>query len=96
MLPIVWSVNASSQRESLGEDGDSSNSDPSERTTTRSDEHLSELPSQRDDQDESRGNRSTGDNLQGKIEQELPERSSFSMDLNYSENDIQHIHYLLW
>jgi len=79
------STDASSERGSMGKDGQPSSSDASERTTRRSDQHLSVLPSQRDDQDEGRGGRSTGNNLQGKIEQELPERSSFSMELSDDE-----------
>jgi hypothetical protein len=81
------SNDASSKRGSVGEDGDTSGADATGRTITESDQHLSELSSQGDDQNESGRDRSSGNHLQGEIAKdlELPERSSFLMELTDAE-----------
>ena len=76
---------ASSESGSLGENGESSSSDASEGTTTRSNEHVSELPPQRDDQDQSGGDHLRRNNIQSEIDEELPDGGSFSMDVSDDE-----------
>lgn len=64
---------ASSESGSLGKNGGPSSSDASKRSITRSIEHISELPSQRDDKDEVRGNHPKRNNIQNEIDEELPD-----------------------
>lgn len=81
------STDASSERGSMGEDGETSRPDATGRTITESNQHLSDLSSQRDDSNESGRDRSSGNHLQGEIAKdlELPERSSFLMELTDNE-----------
>ncbi len=81
------SKDASSERGSMGTDGETTTADVNGGTDTRSDEYLPELSSQGDDSDESRGSRIEGNRIQGKIESEveLPERSSFFVPLSNEE-----------
>jgi uncharacterized protein YqiB (DUF1249 family) len=81
------STDASSERGSLGEDGKTSRPDTTERTDSGPDQHLSDLSSQGDDTNESGRDRSSGNYLQGEIAKdlELPERSSFLMELTDAE-----------
>ncbi len=77
------SNDASSERGSVGEDRETSGSNVTERADSGPDQHLSDLSSQGDDTNESGRDRSSGNHLQGEIAKdlELPERSSFLMEL---------------
>ncbi len=81
------SKDASSERGSMGADGETTTADVNGGTNTRSDEYVPELSSQGDDSDESRGSRIEGNCIQRKIESEveLPERSSFFVPLSNEE-----------
>lgn len=81
------STDASSERGSMGEDGETSRPDATRRTHSGPGQYLSDLSSQRDDQNKSGGDSSSRNHLQGEIaiDLELPERSSFLMELTEDE-----------
>ena len=64
--------------------GSITGADAENRSSIKSKQNLSELPAQRNDKNESRGDSSTRDSLQNKINQgeELPIGSSFSLETN--------------
>jgi len=73
---------ASSESGSVAEDGELARTDAENRANPKSERHLSELSSQRNDQNDSRGDSASRNHLQNQIEiqQELPDGGSFSME----------------
>ncbi|MEA1974057.1 MAG: hypothetical protein U9N10_00715, partial [Bacillota bacterium] len=82
---------AQSESGSMGANGTITGADVETRSSNKSKRHLPELQAQRNDKNESRGNNSTRDSLQNKINQndELPNGGSFSfIENNKNTNSI--------